>query len=71
MKYRKAKSIDKEFIFDLLNWNRFEFEIKIENFEKFWNEHCNELKIIIYQNIRIGIILKEKTFINPIFWEKL
>lgn len=71
MNYRKAKQIDKEFVFDLLNWNKFEFEIKKETFEKFWNDNFDKLKIVIYQNLRIGIVLSDKTFLNPLFWEKL
>ncbi len=67
----KAKQIDKEFVFDLLNWNRFEFEISKEKFNLFWNQNFDKIEIIIYKNIRVGIVLEDKQFIYPLFWERL
>ena len=71
MKIRKALKSDKTIIFDMLNYNKFDISISLDNFENIYDNNYKDFNIILYKNIRIGVIYDNKVFVNPIYWERI
>jgi len=71
MKIRSALKSDKEIIFDMLNYNKFDFSISLNDFENIYNSNYIDFNVILYKNIRIGVVFQKKVFVNPLYWEKI
>jgi len=71
MRLKKALKSDFTVIFDMLNYNKSDISISCDDFKKIYIKNYHEYNLVIYENIRIGVVYDKKVFIHPSYWERI